>query len=102
MFNYLITILLICLGANAAIEYGNFTVKGNTTLENTTSLRNEKAFRFYELGTNGSNYVALKAPASFGADITFTLPVLDGTNGQVLATNGSGVLSFISAGGVLS
>ncbi len=30
---------------------------------------------------------------------SFTLPTTDGTNGQVLTTNGSGVLSFSSAGG---
>lgn len=30
---------------------------------------------------------------------TFTLPTTDGTNGQVLSTNGSGTLSFTSAGG---
>ena len=31
--------------------------------------------------------------------LTFTLPIADGTNGQVLTTNGSGVLSFTSGGG---
>jgi hypothetical protein len=30
---------------------------------------------------------------------TFTLPTTDGTNGQVLSTNGSGTLSFTSVGG---
>ena len=47
---------------------------------------------------NGSNYVALKAPNTLASDLTFTLPSADGTNGQVLQTNGSGVLSFIGAG----
>jgi len=48
---------------------------------------------------NGSNYVALKAPNTLASDLTFTLPSADGTNGQVLKTNGSGVLSFVTAGG---
>ena len=57
---------------------------------------NQKEIRFRETTANGTNYVALKAPASLSADLTFILPTADGTNGQVLSTNGSGVLSFIS------
>jgi len=45
---------------------------------------------------NGSNYVALKAPNTLASNLTFTLPSADGTNGQVLQTNGSGALSFVS------
>jgi len=61
---------------------------------------NQKEIRFRETTANGTNYVALKAPASLSADLTFTLPTTDGTSGQALITNGSGVLSFttISAG----
>jgi hypothetical protein len=55
---------------------------------------NQKEIRFRETTANGTNYVAFKAPASVSADLTFTLPATDGTNGQVLTTNGSGVLSF--------
>jgi len=49
---------------------------------------------------NGSNYVAIKAPDTLASNLTLTLPSADGTSGQVLQTNGSGVLSFntISAG----
>jgi len=43
---------------------------------------------------NGSNYVALKAADNLAANLTLTLPSADGTSGQVLQTNGSGVLSF--------
>jgi hypothetical protein len=57
-------------------------------------LDNQKEVRFRETTANGTNYVALKAPASVASDLTFTLPATDGTNGQVLSTNGSGVLSF--------
>ena len=55
---------------------------------------NQKEIQFRETTANGTNYIALKAPASLSADLTFTLPATDGTNGQVLTTNGSGVLSF--------
>ena len=71
----------------------------NTTTVNLI-IDNQKEIRFRETTANGTNYVALKAPASLSADLTFTLPTADGTNGQALITNGSGVLSFttISAG----
>jgi hypothetical protein len=61
---------------------------------------NQKEVRFRETTGNGTNYIGLKAPASVSADLTFTLPATDGSNGQALVTNGSGVLSFttISAG----
>ena len=45
---------------------------------------------------NGSNFVGLKAPDTIASNFTLTLPTADGTNGQVLGTNGSGVLSFVS------
>ncbi len=43
---------------------------------------------------NGSNYVALKAADTIASNVTLTLPSADGTNGQALTTNGSGVLAF--------
>jgi len=51
---------------------------------------------------NGANYVAVKAPNNITSNLTFTLPALDGTNGQYLQTNGSGTLSFSSVVGGLS
>ena len=47
--------------------------------------------------TNGTNAITVKAPNNIATDVTFTLPSADGTNGQILTTNGSGVLSFASA-----
>jgi hypothetical protein len=61
---------------------------------------NDKEIRFREATANGTNYVSLSAPASLSADLTFTLPATDGTVGQVLQTNGSGVLSFATVGGL--
>jgi len=49
----------------------------------------------------GANYVTIKASAGLASDITLTLPTSVGTNGQVLTTNGSGVLSWetVASGG---
>ena len=54
--------------------------------------------RILEDTDNGSNYAAITVPA-LAANYTLTLPVDDGTSNQVLATNGSGVLSWADAGG---
>ena len=51
---------------------------------------------------NGSNYVALKSPDTLAANLTYTLPGTDGSNGQVLSTNGSGTLSFVDSAATLS
>ncbi len=53
--------------------------------------------RFTEDTDNGSNYVAFKAPATVTADTTWELPDGDGTGGQVLKTDGLGVLSWTTA-----
>ena len=47
--------------------------------------------------SNGSDFVSLKSPDSLAGIVTFTMPGSDGSNGQVLSTNGSGTLSFIDA-----
>ena len=46
---------------------------------------------------NGVNFIGLKAPNSVTTSTTFTLPDGDGSNGQLLTTDGSGNLSFTSA-----
>jgi len=49
----------------------------------------------YESDTTGKG-VILRAPTGMTADQAFTLPSTDGSSGQVLSTNGSGVLSFVA------
>ena len=44
--------------------------------------------------TNGSNYVALKAPNSIASDVTYVLPGTQGGNNTVLTNDGSGNLSW--------
>ena len=43
---------------------------------------------------SGGQFVALEAPSTIGSSYTLELPAADGTNGQLLTTNGSGALSF--------
>ena len=53
-----------------------------------------------KLNGSSSGSVSIDAPASTtgGADITFALPVADGSSGQALTTNASGALSFATVG----
>jgi hypothetical protein len=46
--------------------------------------------------TDSSNYVGFKAPGTVSANKIWTLPATDGTSGQLLSTNGSGVLSWVN------
>lgn len=57
-------------------------------------MENQRSVRFYENSGNGSEYAAIGAPAALGATYQLTLPVNDGDSGQVMTTNGSGVLSW--------
>ena len=61
-------------------------------------LDNNGTLFFEEATANGSNYMAFQAPAALTTTSVFQLPDGDGTSGQRLATNGSGVLSWVSSG----
>jgi hypothetical protein len=60
---------------------------------------NQNELRLMELTTNGTDYVALKAPASLGAPKTFTLPNSYGSNNDVLTSDGAGGLSWAAPSG---
>ena len=60
------------------------------------------SIKLNEDSDNGSNFVALKAPDSIGSNVTFTLPSADGSANQVLGTDGSGALSFLSTTSTLA
>ncbi len=50
--------------------------------------------RMREGSNNGTEYVAFKAANAITTSVTWTLPSADGSNGQILQTNGSGTLSW--------
>lgn len=52
--------------------------------------------RFLEDPNVGTNYVEVKSPTSVASNVSYTLPGVDGTIGQVMQTDGAGVLSFSS------
>lgn len=52
--------------------------------------------RLYDL--DGDKYAGFKSPSAVTTSVTYELPVADGTSGQVLSTNASGVLSWVTKG----
>lgn len=48
--------------------------------------------------SDNNNTITVTAPSALAASYTITLPPNDGTNGQVLTTNGSGVTTWTSNG----
>jgi hypothetical protein len=85
---------------SATNNNGNVTLSANGTgrVQVTGTSAVAGGIEFYEDTDTGTNYIALQAPSSVASNVTFTLPSTDGTNGQALITNGSGALSFGSAG----
>ena len=72
-------------GSQDVVTTGNVTVNGQGDV------------RFGD--SDSSNYVGFQAPAAIAADLTWTLPAADGTIGQVLKTDGSGALGWVTAAG---
>ena len=55
------------------------------------------AVRIVEGANNGDNYIELKAPATLGGNLTYTLPAANVTSG-ILQNDGSGNLSWMTSG----
>ena len=75
-------------GVNADLS-GTLNVEGHVSLDGSAN-----ELRFYE----GSNYVGFEAPA-LSANQIWVLPDADGSSGHALKTDGSGNLSWGTAGG---
>jgi len=88
----------VVLGAAATTTITGLTSITSADINATSSidLDNQADLRFYEATANGSNYVGFQAPAVITADVLWTLPGADGTNGQILSTNGTGTLAWSS------
>ncbi len=78
------------VGIGASNPVNKLHVNGNIAVGGSNN-----ELRFYE----GANYVGFEAPA-LAADKIWVLPAADGSNGQVLKTDGSGNLGWVTAGGL--
>ena len=74
--------------AVAALPKAGGVLTGDVTLNAQSDVRFADA--------DSSNWVAFQAPATVASNVTWTLPATDGSNGQVLKTDGSGALGWVS------
>ena len=65
-------------------------------VKNGIVVQNQNTLELKELSTNGENSVSLRAPENLSANYTLTFPVDDGNDRQVLQTDGSGSLSWVT------
>lgn len=96
-------------GATESIDYqgrllsdsgGDYAIEWNNTSSvyiRPTSGSTARSVKFYD-GTF-TNGVSIKSPDSLSANYTLTLPPDDGTSGQVLQTNGTGTLTWVTPSG---
>ena len=64
-----------------------------------SSSGNTTELKFQELAANGANYVGFKGPDSLSSNEVWVLPNADGSDGQVLKTDGSNALSWVDQAG---
>lgn len=82
---------------------GTMTGAINMGTQNITNATSVAASNFsgrnFVISDNDSNTTTLRTPTDLAANYTLTLPPNDGDAGQILSTDGAGVLSWISSGG---
>ena len=105
-----ITIGKVSTPSDTTADGGGLTLKGASdktfnwlnatdswTSSEHLSVSNQKEFRY--LDNDSSNYVGFKSPATVSSNVIWTLPSSDASvSGYVLASDGSGVLSWIQPG----
>jgi hypothetical protein len=79
---------------------GTLDVTGAATFDADVTLTNQGSVVLNELAINGTDAVSLQAPAALDASYTFTLPADAGSANYVLITDGNGVTSWSSTGGI--
>lgn len=86
----------------------SFLVKGAGVYNFKATASGPAEARFFEATGTGTNYVAVKTPSSLAANTNFilptfsmTMPTADGSAGQYMKTNASGVMSFGTPTGML-
>ena len=95
-----VSALTLDMSAAGAASF-NAGVTANAGIETKNGATSAGFIKFFEDSDNGSNALTLQGPAS-AADFTLILPSADGSNGDVLKTDGSGNLSFGAAGSAAS
>jgi hypothetical protein len=88
----------LVIQTNGTTEAMRIDSSGNVGIGTTSAGSKLDVKGTLRLSGSTSGYVGL-APAAAAGSTTYTLPSADGTNGQLLSTNGSGTLSWSTASG---
>ena len=72
-------------GSNSLVNVSNISLTGNATLDGLLRLKDNDTT---------DHFVEINAPASLSTDLLLTLPATIGASGDVLTTDGTGVLSW--------
>jgi hypothetical protein len=81
--------------SGAAVMSSTLAVTGAQTNSGNLTLNGQSDLRLAD--SDSSNWVAFQAPSTVASNVTWTLPAADGSNGQVLGTNGSGTLAWVTS-----
>ena len=87
------------LGDNKAV-IGSASVTDVYMAQDMGAMVHADGVKFYEDTANGTHHVGFQSAAALGGDQVWTLPTADGTDGQVLKTDGSGTLAWVNNSGV--
>ena len=80
------------VGIDSTTSNNQFVGSGRYWSVNTATVGS--GVKLVEGTDNGTSAITLKAPNSLSGDLTYTMPGTDGSNGDILTTDGSGNLSF--------
>ena len=76
------------------------TITSNLQMAGYIQVNSPNGIRFYE--SSGVDYVGLRAPSSLGASYNLSLPPANGTADQVLATDGTGDLQWLTTAKIVA
>ena len=82
------------VGIDSTTSNNQFVGSGRYWQVNTSTVGS--GVKLVEGTDNGTSSITLKAPNSLASDVTYTMPGTDGSNGDILTTDGSGNLTFSS------
>jgi fibronectin-binding autotransporter adhesin len=83
---------IVATSGNLNLNSGSGTF---INLTNTTALLNQTSLLFCN-GLSQTSFIALQAPASISSNVTYQLPQVPASNGQVLVSTIAGVMSWTS------
>jgi hypothetical protein len=83
-------VLKVWDGSNWASEAGEFVNASGDIMTGALVMDNQQQVRFREASGNGTNFIAIEAPASVTADRTLTLPDVTGT---IVSTGDTGTVT---------